>query len=304
MVGLSARSSLCWTVGILWGLHAQAGMAQIFARVTAVEAAAATNSACGLRACPPKALTYGYYHEHWRRWPEEPSGPLAGDMSPFAVPDRSKLTGEAPDARDEASQVPRQRKPVPATPEDADAPPPGQAPAAPSGTGQTPPPSAVPDAAKLPEPQPVPPSGAMPTPPPPDPQDVNGLPDVPTIPGATPPATPGTSDGNLDLDSLDFQGSQSDSMPPLTSAAALEQKLAGGAQVAPASHLEAVPAESPIADASAASGEHRNPLRPKVKARYASSRSTRPPATTHPAERPATPVGPHSQSRANPLRRG
>ncbi len=143
MTGLPARCTLCWTVSILWGLHAQVGMAQIFARVTASEAAAATDSACGLRSCPPKALTYGYYHENWRRWPEEPGGPAASAMSPFAVPDRSAPAGETPDARDEASQVPRQRKSVPATPEDADVPLPGKAPAAPSGTGGSPQPGAA-----------------------------------------------------------------------------------------------------------------------------------------------------------------
>ena len=84
-------------------------MGQIFARAAFEEAA--ENTSCGLSACPPSVLTYGYYHENWRRWPEEPSTTTASDaLSPFAKPDRRTPAIDLPEPRMEDSMAPRRRR--------------------------------------------------------------------------------------------------------------------------------------------------------------------------------------------------
>ena len=66
---------------------------------------------CGLQGCPAKAETFGFFRENWRRWPDE-SPDMMDALSPFVTPDRDVPDTIVPDARDEASQVQRQRTPV------------------------------------------------------------------------------------------------------------------------------------------------------------------------------------------------
>ncbi len=81
--------------------------AQIFARAE-FDVETPVNTSCGLTSCPPRALTYGYYHEHWRRWPEEPTTTVSAEaLSPFAKPDRRVPTVDLPEPRMEDSMAPR-----------------------------------------------------------------------------------------------------------------------------------------------------------------------------------------------------
>jgi hypothetical protein len=84
--------------------------AQIFARA-ALDAEETSNASCGLLSCPPRALTYGYYHEHWRRWPEEPGqAELTEALSPFTRRDGGLPAVQVPPASEEDSMVPRLKK--------------------------------------------------------------------------------------------------------------------------------------------------------------------------------------------------
>ncbi len=128
MAGCVTRRRTWWMICVLTAVPAQVGQAQIFARVSHEQAAAA-NRSCGFRPCSPKLLTYGYYHEHWRKWPEEPAAGTLSELSPFAVPDRTTPPGpttEVPDPRDETSSTVRKRTAVPIQPDDAENPMPGQ----------------------------------------------------------------------------------------------------------------------------------------------------------------------------------
>ncbi len=75
-----------------------------------------SNRSCGVLPCPPRVLTYGFYHENWRRWPEESSATGGADLSPFALPDRTVPPVEVPDPRDEGTVSPRRRQSTGAEP--------------------------------------------------------------------------------------------------------------------------------------------------------------------------------------------
>jgi len=68
---------------------------------------------CELGNCQPRTLSYGYYRENWRRWPEEPSTPtVTNSLSPYAKPTPDSLSvpqSAVPDPRDEASPNQRHR---------------------------------------------------------------------------------------------------------------------------------------------------------------------------------------------------
>ncbi len=70
-------------------------------------------SNCELGNCQPRTLSYGYYRENWRRWPEEPSTPtVTNSLSPYAKPTLDHLSvpqSAVPDPRDEASPNQRHR---------------------------------------------------------------------------------------------------------------------------------------------------------------------------------------------------
>jgi len=70
-------------------------------------------STCELGNCQPRTLSYGYYRENWRRWPEEPSTPtVTNSLSPYAKPTLDRLSvpqSVVPDPRDEASPNQRNR---------------------------------------------------------------------------------------------------------------------------------------------------------------------------------------------------
>jgi hypothetical protein len=88
-------------------------MGQIFTRTApevVMEEVPATGNACGMRPCPPRALTYGYYHEHWRRWPEELQPGATPSLTPYATPPADAPKAETPDPRDEGSVAPRRRQ--------------------------------------------------------------------------------------------------------------------------------------------------------------------------------------------------
>jgi hypothetical protein len=70
------------------------------------------NVSCQLSSCPPKVLTWCYYHEHWRRWPEEPPRVPPEVLSPFVRPDRAVPFAVPPDLRDEDSLAPRRQRPA------------------------------------------------------------------------------------------------------------------------------------------------------------------------------------------------
>ncbi|MDG2384138.1 MAG: hypothetical protein P8N76_20885 [Pirellulaceae bacterium] len=81
------------------------------------------SASCAIGQCPTNFLTYGFFQENWRRWPEESAREIAAAKSsalnPFVIPDRNKISPIIPNSRDEAVQVPRKRKPIEATAEDA-----------------------------------------------------------------------------------------------------------------------------------------------------------------------------------------
>ena len=77
------------------------------------------NVSCAIGNCPTNVLTYGYFRENWRRWPEETPEPQSRALTPFVIPDRVPFKPIIPDARDEASQRIRNRQPIQAGPEDA-----------------------------------------------------------------------------------------------------------------------------------------------------------------------------------------
>jgi hypothetical protein len=141
------------------------------------------NRSCGVLGCPPQTLTYGYHHEHWRRWPEAYSLPGQDKaLSPFVAPDRAVPQSTVLDPRDEGSLAPRTRTdgvtPAPARPESGAPSPPPRSPAA--------------------TPAPTLPRGpaTRPTPAPPPPQDGLLIPEsLPTIPAEPPTgqATPAPS---------------------------------------------------------------------------------------------------------------
>lgn len=65
---------------------------------------------CGLGECPPKAETFGFFHENWRRWPGE-CLVTREELKPFVTPDRVP-DSVVPEPRDEASMIQRERTPV------------------------------------------------------------------------------------------------------------------------------------------------------------------------------------------------
>ena len=77
------------------------------------------NVSCAVGNCPTNVLTYGYFRENWRRWPEQTPEPQSRALTPFVIPDRVPFKPIVPDARDEASQRTRNRQPIQARPEDA-----------------------------------------------------------------------------------------------------------------------------------------------------------------------------------------
>ena len=77
------------------------------------------NVSCAVGNCPTNVLTYGYFRENWRRWPEQAPEPQSRALTPFVIPDRVPFKPIVPDARDEASQRTRNRQPIQARPEDA-----------------------------------------------------------------------------------------------------------------------------------------------------------------------------------------
>ena len=81
------------------------------------------NQSCAIGNCPTNFLTYGFFQENWRRWPEESAREIAAakssELNPFVVPDRNEFGPIIPNSRDEAVQTPRNRKPIKATAEDA-----------------------------------------------------------------------------------------------------------------------------------------------------------------------------------------
>ena len=77
------------------------------------------NSSCAVGHCPTNFMTYGFFHENWRRWPEDTSVEQSSALNPFVVPDRDTPRPLIPSPRDEASQFLRKRTPIEATPEDA-----------------------------------------------------------------------------------------------------------------------------------------------------------------------------------------
>ena len=330
MIGFASRTHALWMIVVLIALPARVGSAQIFARVSH-DAAAAANAACGFRPCPPKALTYGYYHENWRRWPEEsPIGQL-GELSPFVVPDRTAVPAvETPDPRDEGSGIFRRRSPVSASPQDAQAPMPSRS-AAPMPTTPSGP------AAETLQPMPGvegtdPLDAVLPGPSDPlampgaesdglllpdFPESQESLPDLQPTPDPSTPATtpdapapaPGSDDPFDDLDSLDFGQHDGDAMPPLSRTTHRRATGPLAIPVAQASHVvelagersEASSAEEESVSTSTGRG---NPLRPKVKAHYASQRKPQAlpaPSRIRPARMPKTEPRP-SSGRANPLR--
>ena len=77
------------------------------------------NVSCAVGNCPTNVLTYGYFRENWRRWPEQAPEPQSRALTPFVIPDRVPFKPIVPDARDEASQRTRNRQPIQARPGDA-----------------------------------------------------------------------------------------------------------------------------------------------------------------------------------------
>lgn len=321
MVGFASRAHAFWMIVVLIAWPARIGSAQIFARVSH-DAAAAANAACGFRPCPPKALTYGYYHENWRRWPEESPISQLGELSPFVVPDRSAVPQvETPDPRDEGAGIFRRRSPVPASPQDAQVPMPSRstAPSRPAAEMPQPAPGAEgtnPLDAILPGPSdsltPAPESDNL-LPDFPNTQD--SLPDLqptpdPSTPAPTPDApAPGSEDPFDDLDSLDFGQHDGDSMPPLSRAIHRQATGPLAIPVAQASHVVDLAEErldaSAVEEESASPWNGRgNPLRPKVKAHYASQR--KPQASVAPPVARSIPVPKteprRNTGRTNPLR--
>jgi hypothetical protein len=163
-----APRKLLVQVGLLTVCLPTSATGQVFARA-ALEAEDASNASCALQSCPPRTLTYGYYHEHWRRWPEEPGATeLADELSPFTRPSRGVPAVEVPPPSDEDALAPRRRKSAASTTE---------APVAPSGRAAQPTPGgAEPKATRSP----------LPVPPPPAADDLLDLPDTPSQQPAEP----------------------------------------------------------------------------------------------------------------------
>jgi len=102
-------TSLFLHIGLAALCFPAAAKGQSFDRV-ALDAEMVGNVSCGPQGCPPRVKSFGYYHEHWRRWPEDAQAvPGADALSPFVVPDRNVPSVQTPNARDEASAVPRRR---------------------------------------------------------------------------------------------------------------------------------------------------------------------------------------------------
>ncbi|MEZ6121336.1 MAG: hypothetical protein R3C28_32940 [Pirellulaceae bacterium] len=71
---------------------------------------------CGPQGCAPKAASYGYWVEQWRRWPGPDAAPLSSaagghDMSPFIKPGGDVPDTMVPDSRDEGTLMPHRRQP-------------------------------------------------------------------------------------------------------------------------------------------------------------------------------------------------
>ncbi len=322
MVGFASRAHALWMIVVLIALPARVGSAQIFARVSH-DAAAAANAACGFRPCPPKALTYGYYHENWRRWPEESPVSQLGELSPFVVPDRTAApTAETPDPRDEASGIFRKRSPVSASPQDAQAPMPNRSAAPMPTTPSGPTADMLQSTPGMEETNPL--DAVLPGPSDPlaipgaesndlllpdFPESQESLPDLQPTPNPSTPATtpdapapaPGSDDPFDDLDSLDFGQHDGDAMPPLSRNTHRRASGPLAIPVAQVSHVvelaeEHFEASSTEDESGSTSTGRGNPLRPKVKAHYASQR--KPQVTTA----RSTPVPRQNTGRTNPLR--
>ncbi|MBJ43921.1 MAG: hypothetical protein CMJ80_11740 [Planctomycetaceae bacterium] len=71
-----------------------------------------SNASCGLKSCPPRKETFGYYRENWRRWPVSDSSITDLQLSPFVnTPPDSVPSPIIPEARDEEREMPRRRRP-------------------------------------------------------------------------------------------------------------------------------------------------------------------------------------------------
>jgi hypothetical protein len=101
--------TLLLQVGLMATCFPSLATGQIFARAAinspaAIDVTSETNASCGLSSCPPQALTHGYFHEHWRRWPEESQSKLPDDaLSPFIRPSRDVPAVRPPGPREEDS---------------------------------------------------------------------------------------------------------------------------------------------------------------------------------------------------------
>ncbi|MCA9149062.1 MAG: hypothetical protein KDA92_07185, partial [Planctomycetales bacterium] len=86
--------------------------AQIFARQLPAASGEMSNAACTDAGCSPQ-WPYGYFQEHWRRWPEEHIPPVRPD-APRSAPSSSTVpSADTPDPRDEMSIMPRNRQATP-----------------------------------------------------------------------------------------------------------------------------------------------------------------------------------------------
>jgi hypothetical protein len=107
------RRSWLIAIGVATLSCPTAASGQIFARAPVAgseDVAAEGNVSCGLISCPPNAVTFGVYHEHWRRWPEEPAATFPADLlSPFARPRRDVPPAQPPDKTHEESLAPPRR---------------------------------------------------------------------------------------------------------------------------------------------------------------------------------------------------
>lgn len=127
---------------------------------TLMPAPASSNVGCDIAGCQPRATSYGYYRENWRRWPEEPATPsITPKLTPYATMPRptDAPKAEVPEARDEVSNHPRHAPSAGAAPiapstqpSPTVTPQATPAPAAPStSVPQTPPTTDLPDATSV-----------------------------------------------------------------------------------------------------------------------------------------------------------